>query len=271
MAKGTLNLRIADYGVMITLSSNRIAPWLKDSFSGFASDRKPDLSIDILDRTLRYPGITGDFTLDLDISEQGNRVFFCTKSKPKIELGFFDYRLKNAVFFHYHDELSKQYLVSFVRVCFQLFLFSRGDFLVHACGIERNGRGYLFPAPSGYGKTTIARFSSQYNVLSDEFICLRKDGARYLMHTTPWREKAGEKAVLTKIFFPRKARAPAIKKVSPCSAANEMLSNIIYGFYNREIFQGVLASLAELSGRVPAYLMYFSLSPEFWKKITYDS
>jgi hypothetical protein len=61
--------------------------------------------------------------------------------------------------------------------------------IVHACGVEYNGKGYLFAGESGAGKSTLARLLDQekgIKVLSDDRIVLRKQDGGVRIYGTPW-------------------------------------------------------------------------------------
>jgi hypothetical protein len=59
------------------------------------------------------------------------------------------------------------------------------DFLFHGCGVEVDGRGYLFTGPSGAGKSTVAKLAAERTVLNDEGILLRLSGNKLWMGGTP--------------------------------------------------------------------------------------
>ena len=67
-------------------------------------------------------------------------------------------------------------------------LMSRGrGMMVHACGIEHNGRGFLFAGNSGHGKSTMAGlWSNKGLVLNDDRILLRRRDGVIQMFGTPW-------------------------------------------------------------------------------------
>jgi hypothetical protein len=60
--------------------------------------------------------------------------------------------------------------------------------MLHACGIDDRGYGYLFLGNSGHGKSTIARLWSenQATVLNDDRIIVREKNGELFMYGTPW-------------------------------------------------------------------------------------
>ena len=90
-----------------------------------------------------------------------------------------------------------------------IMLLSRGrGFLLHACGIDDHGAGYLFAGNSGHGKSTMAKLwhDRGASVLNDDRIVLREKDGAFWMYGTPWhgdfKEHAAEEGLpVQKIFF----------------------------------------------------------------------
>jgi len=62
---------------------------------------------------------------------------------------------------------------------------SRGV-MVHACGIDDHGRGYLFAGNSGHGKSTMARlWNEEARILNDDRIVVREKDGQFWMYATP--------------------------------------------------------------------------------------
>lgn len=74
----------------------------------------------------------------------------------------------------------------FVRVAYALLAFQSGGLMLHATGIARNDRAYLFFGPSGSGKSTTARNSADDLILNDDLIILMLDNQRWQAHATPF-------------------------------------------------------------------------------------
>ena len=75
----------------------------------------------------------------------------------------------------YFDEKYDHFIGPFVGPAMELLMINylaRADgIILHACSIERQGKGYLFAGESGAGKSTLARLWSQQkgvDVLSDD-------------------------------------------------------------------------------------------------------
>lgn len=63
----------------------------------------------------------------------------------------------------------------------------RKGIICKACGIEKDGRGYLFMGRSGEGKSTMAKlWKGKANILEDDRIIVRKRGRDFWIYGAPW-------------------------------------------------------------------------------------
>jgi len=90
----------------------------------------------------------------------------------------------------FHPAIQPRFLNVLLSSVYSTVCMSRkgpGDeaFLFHGCGVEVDGRGYLFTGPSGADKSTVARLAAERTVLNDEGILLRISGDRLWMGGTP--------------------------------------------------------------------------------------
>ena len=60
--------------------------------------------------------------------------------------------------------------------------------LLHACGIDDDGSGYLFLGNSTDGKSTMAKlwFENHAKVLNDDRIVVKEKDGEFWMYGTPW-------------------------------------------------------------------------------------
>lgn len=224
-------------------------------FSGFRSRGRPDLTL----TTRSYPLAQGSFSLGestaLRVGRNGSSLRIFTAS-PELELGRLDAGKRKAVFNRYNPELEYLLFQPFLRICLHFLLLEHNGLLLHSCGMERDGKGYLFSGASGSGKTTVSLMFSG-DLLSDEYICIKKQGRDYRIHSTPWRGKKGE-ARLKKIFFLKKASRLSFTRLSREEAFRAVLSNTFTPPYNGSV-ASLLSVISGVSARIPAYRMGFSL------------
>lgn len=103
--------------------------------------------------------------------------------------------------------------------------------IVHACGIERKGRGILFVGDSGAGKSTMANMWAReggVHVLSDDRIIVRKKGRRFRMYGTPWHGDASfvspRGVTVERVFFLGHGRENSIKEIKGIDPVSRLIT-----------------------------------------------
>lgn len=149
-----------------------------------------------------------------------------------------------------------------------LALLFRGGLLVHAAGAVLKGRGLVFPAVSGTGKSTLSRLlEAEFPgaVVCDERIALRPATAHWILAGTPWESTAGiareTAAPLAALVFLEQAPACAIEPISAPDALRRVLPLISVDWGCGELADRGAAALDALLAAVPAYVFRFPKSP----------
>jgi hypothetical protein len=167
--------------------------------------------------------------------------------------------------------LSPIALNSFLRFTYSLVLLKEPGFLVHASGLVRNQKGYIFPGKSGVGKTTIARLSPGATLLSDDIPLVKIVDIPLIFGTPFWGGLAvgGEKtsAPLAGIYFPVKDKKNYAERLKPRQVFERLLPNVIF-FFRNEKFSKQLVNLSfELATKVAGYELHFLPDSSFWECI----
>ncbi len=134
--------------------------------------------------------------------------------------------------------------------------------VVHACGIDDGGVGYLFPGSSTYGKTTMARlWQDEAVVLNDERIVLRKNGGRFWIYGTPWHgefEKISPHGVpLENIFFLQKGDLNSVGRVNGSLAVSHFLSHCFLPYWVPQGIEHILDTCSHLAKSIPMHVLEF--------------
>jgi len=142
--------------------------------------------------------------------------------------------------------------------------------VIHAAGIEMNGKGFIFAGPSGAGKSTLARLfnaSTGQNktgaaVLSDERIVTRKMNGTFKAYGTPWH---GEEAAtrnkcvpLSGIFFLNHGKENTAAQIKPQQALDNLLKVTSIPWYDREVMPEILHFCEDLITNVPLFELHFT-------------
>lgn len=142
-------------------------------------------------------------------------------------------------------------------------LLSKGyGVLVHACGIDDNGNGYLFPGSSTNGKTTMARlWKDEAVVLNDERIVLRQNEGSIWIYGTPWHGEyegfSPHGVPLNKIFFLHHAETNNISLMKGSSATLRLLTHCFLPYWETEGLQFTVDFCAKLVETIPCYELGF--------------
>ncbi len=136
--------------------------------------------------------------------------------------------------------------------------------IVHACGLDLDGRGILFVGTSGSGKSTLAGIFSQIpgaRILSDErtVVCMEHD--RLVMYGTPWPGTAGLalpiSVPLERVFFLGHAGHNKIEPITELHAALEMTASSFLPYWNQDSSERALACIERIVHHVPMSVFGF--------------
>ena len=142
--------------------------------------------------------------------------------------------------------------------------------VIHAAGIEMNGKGFIFAGPSGAGKSTLSRLFNaslgQNNpgasVLSDERMVTRKIKGRFKAYGTPWhgeeRTTLNKCVPLSGIFFLSHGKENTFSQLKPRQALDKLLKVTSIPWYDRGVMPEVLSFCEDLLTHVPLFELYFT-------------
>jgi hypothetical protein len=134
--------------------------------------------------------------------------------------------------------------------------------MVHACGIDDGGEGYLFAGNSTHGKTTMARFwKDQALVLNDDRTVLRWREDCFWMYGTPWHGEypgvSPRGVPLKKIFFLHHAGTNSVSCKEGAMASSMLLARCFPPLWDTEGMSFTLEFCAKLVETVPCYQLNF--------------
>lgn len=182
-------------------------------------------------------------------------------------------KLKKQGTFKVDSRILPNSLENCLRACFAILLAWRGNILLHAAGILRNGAVYIFFGPSEAGKSTIATLTNGGTALNDESIILsmqedkpKAQGTpfwgdlQYLNSRSSWFPVAG-------LFRIHKAQSVHLEEMPPSFVVAEILANIHTAA--RDVLSVGLAAETAINivKKVPCYHLYFTKNEFFWRKI----
>lgn len=171
----------------------------------------------------------------------------------------------------YETVLSRQYcecVCLYRAIAEQLPSFDRMVF--HGASVKVGGKGYIFTAPPGTGKSThvgllMKHFGDDVTIINGDkpIIGVLSDGAK--VYSCPWAGKENWKsntsAPLAGIIILHRGETNRIKRISPSEYFDELLKQV-YLPKNGEMMLKTLELIDALAERVPFYLLECNISKE---------
>lgn len=158
------------------------------------------------------------------------------------------------------------------RLLCGFLLLQEGGVLLHASAVIERGRAWVFSGPSGSGKTTIAGLAGDRRVLNDETVALTPTARGWTACATPFygsggpaMARANERAPLRALCFLRKADRFAHRRLSPAETVARAFPEVMLPKRDGRVAERLLAALAGLAARVPAYDLAFAPRPALWE------
>ncbi len=139
--------------------------------------------------------------------------------------------------------------------------------LIHACGIDCGGRGYLFAGHSTHGKSTMASlWRNTCVVLNDDRMVVRHEGGCFRMYGTPWHgDYSGVSpngVPIDKVFFLSRGDTNQVKPVGGSVAAAQLMARLFAPFWDADGMRFTLDLVADIVAEVPFYELNFVPSSE---------
>ncbi len=201
--------------------------------------------------------------------------FYKTKNK-KYQIIYFA-NDKKDILWHVtsnHDFSHAEYSLSieaknifqliFSRFLLQHTFINHHGLIIHAAGGSINGKGMVFPAVSGTGKSTLSHLllpHPENQLFSEERIIMRRLDDGWHLWGTPWKGTGviarNESAPLNALVFLSQAPETKISKLPPSAALRRLLETVSIPWYSQEWTDKGLAVCESLLRAIPAYELAF--------------
>lgn len=136
--------------------------------------------------------------------------------------------------------------------------------IMHASGIDDDGRGMLFVGESGAGKSTLSNLWHRQNgaaIFSDDRIIVRERDGEYWMYGTPWHGEArfvSPRVVkLEQIFFLQHDQSNVVRSLNRADAVVEFLKASFPPFWDNQGVAFAMAFLSDLTETVSCQALSF--------------
>lgn len=150
------------------------------------------------------------------------------------------------------------------RFFFQHTFINHHGLIIHAAGGSIHGKGMVFPAVSGTGKSTLSHLLLPFpenQLYSEERIIMRRLDDGWHLWGTPWKGSGviarNESAPLNALVFLSQAPETKITPLSTSAALRRLLETVSIPWYSQEWTDKGLAVCESLLRDIPAYELAF--------------
>lgn len=164
------------------------------------------------------------------------------------------------------EEAVREAIQAFVRACLQCRLMEAGGTLMHAAGVDWEGKGFVFTGHTRAGKTTLSRDFPAEAVLGDDLVAVGKTPDEPVLFGTPWPGREGGAVAyggvpLRAVFHLHPELDPGLHTQSAGEALAELATNAPRLGYEGEESKllGVFSSLVKA---VPIYKLSLRLGDD---------
>lgn len=162
-------------------------------------------------------------------------------------------------------------LIVVVRACMSILCEELNALFLHASGVRRNGKLWIFYGPSGVGKSTIARTLNGGGepFSSDRVILRRNQGRDIWAYPTRLGDHDGvigspEPGPIAGTVLLEQSAAHAFRRLGTREALQSVLSESMILSKRTRVFDNVLKLVGDLVERKMCYKLSFKRDPLFW-------
>lgn len=273
----SVTLSIGPLVIGISGLSTQLAEALDSRYRPFVvrESGAPDVRIALrragVDRFLQFRGGPAGETYRLERRLEGPRLTLCSYEFA----GYLEAAARRAELALTADEgpLFDRGLENFLRVVTASFVLERGGFLLHASGIVRGGKAYVFFGPSGSGKTTVTHLSPDDVVLSDDLTLVIRNAGRYEAAGIPFG-MAHHRVPQTRASFPvasfnRLVQSAEVRRepLQGARAVAELAGSLPFVMQETKQSARAVDVVARAIGQVPVWRLHFRKDAEFWNVV----
>lgn len=272
-------IRIGSIKLLVKALAGRSLPKLPPIYGQFRSGGRPHATL-VLHKTRQF---CRDFR-SAHFYKTGILTFYW--SKPRHYYFAFD----NIEGFGEIDERGNSFSFTgpvFTPALYNLIIETVYTFLIskivsegiifHACGTVDGRKGYIFPARSGGGKSTIGKLAleSKKTLLNDDRIIIREIDNRVIAYGNPWHGEVSRVvsagATLKRIFFLKKGKRNSLKRLDQRATTIRLMANTFFFPLEQKSKVNLLDKCIRLARRVPAYDLTFYPDARVWGYIESES
>lgn len=252
-----IKVSLGPFSVGIMTGDDTFSQQMSAFYRDFLTDQKPILAV-------RVDNLFGDAEIPLLPKVFPERIEFDQQGYQ----GVIDWQTKSASLIQAvkHPLIGLDY---FLRVVTAIGAFYTGGLMLHAAGVEREGKAYLFLGYSGAGKTTTARNSPPGSVLNDDLLVLYRSNGVWMAGSTPFhnptqnRPRPGS-APIAKMSYLVKDKEVYLEPTPQAQALAEIVACVPVLTVETTYLKEYLQRAQEILRYVPYYHLHLLPDDSYW-------
>lgn len=199
------------------------------------------------------------------IFEQNDSVFALADIDDVWKKGTIIYRNnENRIPSENYKSLTEWFVHTLVGLIFRYGLLYHDGFVIHSSTLEHNGKGIIFSAPSGTGKSTHVKLWQKYigedvKVLNDDTPAIRLIDGKPIIFGTPWsgssRIHCNANAPLEAIVLLEQAPENSIKQLNTSEAILKLMPRVFMPYFDEAMMSLAMGIFERMISSVPVYLL----------------
>lgn len=166
-----------------------------------------------------------------------------------------------------NESYSKQtwvYAHVMMGVIFRYNLIHFNGLVIHSSTIKYKGKGIMFSAPSGIGKSTHVKLWQKYIgdevvVLNDDTPAVRMIDNKPYVYGTPWSGSSfihcNDNAPLEAIVILEQAQENSICRISNLESITKLMPRVFLPYFDQDMLSKTMTIFEKVISRVPVYLL----------------
>lgn len=152
----------------------------------------------------------------------------------------------------------------FIGIVFRYYILHKDGVVIHSSTISWNGKGIMFTAPSGTGKSTQTKlwqnyFGKEVTLLNDDTPAVTVIDNKPQVYGTPWCGSSGinnnGSAPIAAIVILEQEKHNSIKRLSTKEALDRLMPRTFLPYFDRDLMNKALNVLEKIVFNVPIYLL----------------
>ncbi|MCQ2229896.1 MAG: hypothetical protein MJZ13_09160 [Bacteroidales bacterium] len=205
---------------------------------GYTKDGKEYIAVDFFNDFLPLNW------LKLVFDDKNGTLYISRRDKDTLQIDPYIYPLNNILI----SRLLRRY----------------NSFLIHSSVVDDNGKGYLFTAVSGTGKSTMARLwqGEGATIINDDMLAIRTDSGEITANNIPmpYYNDSSRGVALKGIFLISQSKDDYVSPISGAKATLKLLANTIHQPCDKTSAIDHLKNIELVSKNVPIYELGFKIS-----------